>query len=81
MIPKHLAIGVSAVLAQGELKHGPGETWKKLPIEYHLGAIGRHLLAYYDGEIYDKESGQSHMAHVAARCAFILELENREGVK
>lgn len=46
----------------------------------YYDAIFRHLFAYKNGEVLDKESGVSHLAHAACGVMFLLnrQLENRE---
>lgn len=39
---------------------------------YYDAAL-RHLMAWFDGEDFDLESGQSHLAHVMACCNIILD--------
>lgn len=41
----------------------------------YIGAIMRHLTQYMDGEDVDAESGQSHIAHIAAGCAILIDAE------
>lgn len=39
----------------------------------YVGAIMRHLMQFVDGEDVDEESGISHIAHIAATCAIMLD--------
>ena len=43
-----------------------GMSWSRV-----YGALMRHLIAYWQGETYDRDDGQEHMASVAW-CAFTL---------
>lgn len=42
----------------------------------YYDAAQRHLMAWFNGEDFDLESGQSHLAHVMACCNIILDAEN-----
>jgi hypothetical protein len=41
---------------------------------YYDAAL-RHLMAWFDGETIDPESGLSHLAHVMACCNILLDAE------
>lgn len=41
----------------------------------YYDAAQRHLMAWFNGEDFDLESGQSHLAHVMACCNIILDAE------
>lgn len=57
--------------------------WRKLDhLERRLfAAVQRHLWQHKKGEIYDKESGQPHLAHAISGLLFLLQhtIENEEG--
>jgi Domain of unknown function (DUF5664) len=67
---------VNKVMEYGALKYGR-DNWKKCTQEelnrYRDAAV-RHLLASYN-EKYDKESGYSHMAHLACNALFVMYLD------
>jgi len=48
-----------------------GMSWQRL-----VNALLRHTLAYNNGEMYDAETGISHMAHVRCCAGFLLEYES-----
>lgn len=60
-------------------KHGAdkyGErNWRTQPIlaSTYEGAILRHFLAWVAGEDIDKDSGYSHLSHIRACCAVVLD--------
>ncbi len=68
----------SKALQMGSEKYGVGN-WLKVENgnSRYLSAMVRHLTAYYQGEKLDKESGLSHLAHMAVNALFILDLEMR----
>jgi len=43
----------------------------------YYDAAMRHLMAYYDGENIDPESGLPHLAHIMACCSILLDAENQ----
>ena len=66
---------VAEVLSFGAKKYGENN-WRRVdrPNRY-LGAALRHLVAYGRGEVFDKESGLSHLAHAACCVLFLLEAQ------
>lgn len=60
----------------GAVKYGRND-WRKLwgdkTIETANASLLRHALAINEGEIYDKESGLPHAAHIRCNAAMILE--------
>lgn len=64
------------VLEHGAVKHGEA-TWATLPYARrdHFDAAQRHLLAWWEGERLDHETGESHLAHAVCRVLFLLALE------
>ena len=66
---------MTKVLTLGAKKYAP-DNWKGLDPERLLAALYRHLLASHKGELIDKESGLSHMAHIAVNAMFLYWFEN-----
>jgi hypothetical protein len=63
---------VGMVMRLGVQKYGP-TNWRHDPVSasvYYSAAL-RHLMSWWDGQDTDRESGQPHLAHVAA-CMMIL---------
>lgn len=46
-------------------------------IERYLSAMLRHYFAYKKGEVFDRESELSHLAHMAWNALVVLELQER----
>lgn len=69
---------VGKALQMGSTKYGVGN-WLKVEDgnSRYLSAMVRHLTAYYKGELIDKESGLSHLVHVATNAMFLADLEKR----
>ena len=68
---------VAHVMKLGSEKYG-FLNWRHCDgVEFNTykGAMLRHLAAYCDGEDIDPESGQSHIAHIAASCLILLDAE------
>ena len=76
LVPPALSIGVAYALKDGAAKYG-AYNWREEPINVstYIGAILRHLYAYQDGEDFAVDSGVSHLAHVAACCALLMDSE------
>ncbi len=75
LLPSRGLIEIAKVLGFGASKYAPhnwrgGMAWSRL-----IGAILRHILAYNEGEDFDKETGLSHLAHAGADILFLLEYE------
>lgn len=51
--------------------------WKRMTPEEHIDALMRHLNAWLTGDAVDRESGMSHLAHVAVRALMAAEREPR----
>ena len=68
---------VARVLGLGAKKYGPFN-WRRCEVceETYIGAIGRHLGLHLEGERFDAESGESHLAHVAANCKILMDAED-----
>lgn len=66
------------VMAHGATKYGR-DNWRKGMDFSRLGdAAMRHILAYFDGEDKDPETGLSHLAHARCCLAFLIEYEARK---
>lgn len=74
LVPSSLQTSVAEVMTYGAKKYKVNN-WRKVKSqEPYINALERHLAAYKNGETHDKESGLSHMAHIACNAAFLLEL-------
>lgn len=80
LVPPVAIIATSKVMELGARKYGPWN-WREKPVNAmtYLHAAYRHLAAWADGEDMDKESGQSHLAHVLADMAILLDGSERPG--
>jgi hypothetical protein len=62
------------VHSMGAAKYG-AFNWRKKTVSstVYYDAAMRHLMAYFDGEDVDGESGLPHLAHVMACCSILLD--------
>lgn len=75
-IPPVALIEESAVMALGAAKYG-AFNWQDDPVDattYYSAAL-RHLMQWFSGEDDDTESGASHLAHVRACMAILLDAQ------
>lgn len=72
LVPEDWEQGLAMVLAFGAKKYG-ANTWQQVPSAKtrYYAALRRHLSAWRDGEINDKESGLPHLYHVAVNALFL----------
>jgi Domain of unknown function (DUF5664) len=73
-IPPVAIIEESVVMALGAAKYG-AFNWQDTPIDastYYSAAM-RHLMIWYAGEDLDEESRASHLAHVRACMAILID--------
>ena len=77
LVPVSLVLSVAAVRGYGTAKYGSPENWRKVSPERYRDALYRHWLAYLSGETNDKESGLSHLWHLATNAAFLIEMEGK----
>ena len=75
-VPSIFSAVVGIVMELGAKKYGPFN-WSKDRVKTsdYIDAIHRHLEAWADGEDLDPESNVSHLGHVAACCAILLDAE------
>lgn len=75
-IPPVAIIEESAVMALGAAKYG-AFNWQDDPVDattYYSAAM-RHLMQWFSGEDRDVESGASHLAHVRACMAILIDAQ------
>jgi len=70
--------GVEAIVKVLEFgaKKYERDNWKKVSADRYAKAAFRHLIAYSQGEVNDKESGLPHLAHLGCCVLFLLSLED-----
>lgn len=81
LLPTQALEGAIKVQMYGNAKYDPN-TWHKVPdakVRYY-DALFRHLLAWKNGEVVDKESGLRHLDHAVTNVLFLSQLDfNNQG--
>jgi hypothetical protein len=75
LVPVSMMNALARVLTYGAKKYD-ADNWRrgfKYSVPY--ACLLRHLTQWWDGEDRDKESGLSHLDHVAANLAMLIEFE------
>ena len=76
LVPRQIIKDIAEVRMYGNDKYGDPDNWKQVEPERYRDAAFRHFLAYLDDPYgVDKESGLSHLAHLACNIAFLCDLE------
>ena len=78
LIPPEAIEALAKVITYGANKYSD-DNWKKVSKDRYIGALMRHLNAYRKGELYDDESGLTHMAHILTNAAFLVYKEENDG--
>ncbi len=75
-IPPIAILHLGGAMGDGESKYGRFN-WRDNTVtsSVYYDAIQRHLLAWWDGENNASDSGRSHLAHIMACCAILLDAE------
>lgn len=72
LLPFNALTEIAKVLSVGANKYGK-YNWKMVEdTSRYEGALLRHYAAYQAGEMYDKETGLSHLAHLGCNALFLL---------
>lgn len=76
LIPSTALVHMAQVMALGAKKYG-AYNWRErtVSVSIYVAAAERHLRSFFDGESVDPESGASHLAHVMACCAIVLDAQ------
>jgi hypothetical protein len=77
LVPSELLRAVAAVMGFGANKYGRYNWCKGMDWSRVYDALQRHLLAWWDGEDRDPESGEPHLAHAGCCLAFLLTYQAR----
>lgn len=80
-VPASGLYAVGKVMDLGAAKYGPFN-WRStgLCLQTYIDAIRRHTDALAGGQNIDPESGESHMAHVAACALLVLDCIDRRNL-
>jgi hypothetical protein len=74
LLPPEALIETSLAMQSGAAKYGAWN-WRRAGVRasVYIAAMLRHILVWADGEDVDRESGASHLAHVIACAAILLD--------
>lgn len=79
LLPTSWTKALAEVMTRGAVKYRP-DNWKKgMDPSFMVDSLERHLQSFREGEIFDPESGNHHMAHVAWNALALMYYE-REGM-
>ncbi len=73
--PPTAMLELGKAMTYGAIKYSDNNWRRGMKWTRVLGSLSRHLTAYQAGQTFDPESGLSHMAHVMANAAMLLEFE------
>lgn len=73
LVPTSLITEVGKVLTFGASKYGDNNWRKFMKWSKVVASLNRHLVAFENGEDFDKESGLLHLSHLACNVAFLIE--------
>ena len=79
LLPVEFLRQTAIVLGVGAKKYGEynWRTSQGVEANTYIAAILRHITQFVDGEDVDEESGRSHLAHIAATCAVLLDAQQQ----
>lgn len=81
LVPASLGQACARALQYGAKKYKV-DNWRNTPdIESFISALQRHFDDWREGKENDVESGLSHLDHMAANLAFLIELKNLPKIK
>lgn len=82
LLPLDSINSIIDVLMHGAKKYSP-DNWKAVndAKRRYYNATMRHLTEWYSGDIYDKESGYSHLSHAGCCILFLISLELSDKLK
>lgn len=79
LVPQKILYDIAEVREYGTKKYHDPDNWKSVEVQRYRDAAFRHFLAYLkEPNGVDKESGISHLKHLACNIAFLCELEDKE---
>lgn len=79
LVPQKILYDIAEVREYGTKKYHDPDNWKNVEVQRYRDAAFRHFLAYLkEPNGVDKESGISHLKHLACNIAFLCELEGKD---
>lgn len=81
LVPTKILEAIARVREYGNRKYKSKDNWKTVEIERYRDAAFRHWAKYIDDpQSRDEESGLPHLWHVACNIAFLVSLEDYDGI-
>lgn len=77
LIPPELLEQTARVLTLGAKKYSDRDWEQGAEWSRYFGALQRHLWAWWRGDEFDPETGESHLAHAACCLSFLVAYEQR----
>lgn len=77
LLPPELMVAVAHVLTFGAAKYSERNWEKGMAWGRPYAALWRHMLAWWEGEECDPETGMSHLWHAGCCIAFLIAFEQR----
>ena len=71
-VPSELLKGAAESFTLGEAKYGKWNWAKGIEYSVPYDSLLRHLIAWFDGEDNDKETGLNHLKHAASNLAMLM---------
>ena len=82
LVPHQIIYDIARVREYGNIVHLDSDNWRTVEIERFRDAMYRHMLDYLEEpKGLDKDSGLTHLAHLACNVAFLCEMEKEEKQK
>lgn len=81
LVPASFGQAAARAIGYGAKKYKANNWRTATEIESYINAMQRHLDAWREGEEFDKDSGLSHLDHMAANLAFLIELKHLPKIK
>ncbi len=72
LFPPEALTEITKILAFGAEKYGAHNWRKGMDWSRMYAALQRHLVAFWGGEDFDPESGETHLAHAGCCLVFLL---------
>ena len=82
LIPASAMIQEAMVMGLGAKKYGPFN-WREHDVaaSVYVAAAYRHIMAWFDGQDLDPESGISHLAHARSCMGILLDAQSCQKMK
>ena len=81
LVPPSSTKALAEVIHYGARKYKPNNWRECRDLSAFEGALLRHISAYREGEIIDKESGMPHLWHAMTNIAYLIELDGKSNKK